>query len=121
MAMSWSTALGKAIDYFIYSIIWDILGIVMLFLGINGLGLTNINSIPRLSSTSAIVPLILLIAGFLLLVLGNIATFIKILSDSVLDEMESRAKRRNDKEFSIYFENLKKEGLPKKERQQQTK
>ena len=103
--VSWSKAFRQAVLILIFTIIWGIIGGIVVLVGafMTGEGLmmflrsiiiegqpviepTMISSI--VPSTTFIAGLIIMLVGFLVSVLGYTATFIKYLAETIIDEVK---------------------------------
>lgn len=91
MAISWSTAFEKAIVYVLYSIVWDIIGLILIILSLYivgyhfSIGFSGINY-----NGSIIFPAVLFIVGLIFIFFGNMASFFKVFGDTIADEVEAR-------------------------------
>lgn len=107
MTIKWTTAFNRAIDFVILTIFWDIIGGILIIFGSGGLlgailgklttivGLSNTTS-SNLSGSALLFSLGFLLIGVILILLGNIATFLKVFGDAIADEVEARQNRKID-------------------------
>lgn len=102
--VSWSKAFRQAILILVFTIVWGIVGGIVVLIGAimaggSSVGLfrsimtgeypiepTEISSI--ISSTTVIAGLIIMLIGVLVAVLGYTATFIKYLAETIIDEVK---------------------------------
>lgn len=88
--VTWSRAFKAAGVYVAYSIIWDILGGAILTFGVITLG-TGLSA-PSFASIQPnpyqlAVGIVVSVVGFILILLGNIATFFKVNTDIIVQDM----------------------------------
>jgi hypothetical protein len=90
--VSWGRAFGTALDIVLMSIVWYIIGIVIIALGGVGVFLTALSSPyflinPLAYLPNLAVPLIALIIGGAMIYLGQMATLLKYSAELVADEV----------------------------------
>jgi hypothetical protein len=84
MPLSWISAFKRSMVYFLWLIVWSIVGILMMVIGLYVAavplaGLFSVPAKPLTPGTELITGLALFILGYLITMLGTIATFIRLL------------------------------------------
>jgi len=97
--VSWSTAFKKALLYVGFLIMWLIIGSVIFGVGfiVGGFGVQEIQlgpfgSIPTPTMVNPLAFLVVVIIGYIVILLGTIATFFKIVAEITAEEVERRIK-----------------------------
>ncbi len=95
--VSWSRAFGAAGLYVAFLIIWTVVGGILIFAGIFTTGTLitydPYSGLPRFNPAGIGIGLVLLIIGYVIILLGSLATFFKIASEVIAEEVESRLGR----------------------------
>ncbi|RLE75775.1 MAG: hypothetical protein DRJ56_05195 [Thermoprotei archaeon] len=106
---TWGSAFKTALKIVLMSIIWGIVGLVMMFIGIAIAGLPALMTLaghagivgpgypgiaPELAMGQVMVGVILVIIGYAITLLGTIATFLKYSAEYYASEMEERVRFR---------------------------
>jgi len=98
--VSWGTAFKKALLYVGFLIMWLIIGCVIFGVGfiVGGFGVQEIQlgpfgSIPIPTMANPLAFLVVVIIGYIVILLGMIATFFKIVAEITAEEVERRLKR----------------------------
>ena len=86
--VSWARAFKAAALFVGYSILWDIIGVAFMILGFGMSGLVNLTTRPDPYQYADGV--IVLVVGFVILMLGNVATYFKVNTDIIADELAER-------------------------------
>jgi hypothetical protein len=92
MTIKWATAFSKAVNFMVFTVICCLGGGILFLIGLGGLGIKPINSLPTFS---LFLSMIFLIVGFLILFLGPATSFFKAFGDIVFDEIEERKRKEN--------------------------
>ncbi len=85
--VSWARAFKAAAIFVGYSKLWDIIGALLIVLGYGMSGLLTFTHPDPYQFADGI---IVLIVGFVILALGNVATFFKVNTDIIADEIGER-------------------------------
>ena len=93
--VTWTRAFKAAALFVLYSILWDIIGGAIMFFGIITLQSAAPTTTTIFGTTARLQPnpyqlvdgIIILIIGFVLLLLGNIATFFKVNTDLITEDI----------------------------------
>ncbi|HIE23566.1 MAG TPA: hypothetical protein EYP68_04985 [Candidatus Korarchaeota archaeon] len=92
--VSWRRAFGAAGLYVAFLLIWAVIGGIFIFAGIFMAGTLvsydPVTGIPKLNLAGAGFGVILIIIGYGLILLGSLATFLKIVSEIVAEEVEMK-------------------------------
>lgn len=108
MAIGWGTAFDGAVKFILYSILWDIIGIVIILFALNLLfglfpGLLGQNTASNQNLVT--VGILFLLCGLFFIVFGNAATILKVFGNTIADEVEARSRKHKDDEPN-YIEKL---------------
>jgi uncharacterized membrane protein len=79
--VSWTRAFKAAALFIGYSIIWSIIGTALIVLGIRVAGLTTLTLRPNGFQFAD--GIIVMVLGFVIIILGNMATFFKVNTDII--------------------------------------
>ena len=86
--VSWREAFGAAIKIVVYSVIWWIIGAVLILVGM-GMGLTTEyyfgDNLGEYGSRSPIMSFIVVGIGILIILFGSAASFLKVQSDLIIN------------------------------------
>ena len=93
--VSWSRAFKAALMFVAYSIIWDIIGVSIIVGGYLMSGLTTLALRPN--GYQFVDGLIVMVFGFILMSLGNMATFFKVNTDIIVDGMAENFQHEEQK------------------------
>ena len=90
----WGSAFATAFKIVIMSIVWAIIGIILIAIGISMMGMpimTTATQMPRpYFSGQAIVGLIVALIGYVILLLGTLASFLKYSAEYYAEEVRLR-------------------------------
>ncbi|MEM2910752.1 MAG: hypothetical protein QXO01_06795 [Nitrososphaerota archaeon] len=93
--VSWGTAFKKAIMYIVFLIIWGIIGGVIIGVGfaVGGISVQpGPFGVPIPTIANPLVSVAFIIVGYVIVILGMMATFFKILAEITAEEVERRLK-----------------------------
>ncbi|RLG40517.1 MAG: hypothetical protein DRO05_06175 [Thermoproteota archaeon] len=92
--VSWSRAFGAAGMYVVFLIIWGVISGIFIFAGIMTAGTLiaydPLTGLPRFNLAGAGIGLVLFLIGYVIILLGSMATLFKILSEVVAEEVQRR-------------------------------
>jgi len=97
--VSWGRAFRAAGAWLIYSIVWFVTGLVLIFVGLSLLSLPfftppfggpPIAPNSPLSTPSPVLGIVLIVVGAVIVSLGSIAALIKVFSEVVAEEVRSK-------------------------------
>lgn len=92
--VSWGRAFRAAGTYVVFLIVWGMIGGIFIFAGILTAGTLitydPLTGMPRLNLAGAGVGIVLFLIGYIIILLGSMATLFKILSELVAEEVQKR-------------------------------
>jgi len=94
--VSWEKSMLAAFNVIVYSIIWGIIGTILIFIGLGMMGSQMANfpwafitgKAPDFSNILILIGLIVTVIGYVIIICGFLASFMKFFTELIVEEFE---------------------------------